>query len=676
MTENTVIHVPMLWEENFLDDFRIKNPSKKVGVITWTQDKINMRLQLLTSIRDQVDVILSEVLPGDFQDNLLNEEVEFFNEHYLYVPPKILKKNKKQNTILIILDKKVKNLFWNTIITNLGKIDLVKIIYIDANYDQYDELNKQLVKSEKIFLNCSNPHISTYSILHGLVNDKPFLIDNPQIVATRLWALGITGFNLHNQDSNDISLRARIQQILDLNTQTKINSANFDELDLDFKDINRFEKFSNSKNCRDILYNLKYKNFNELTKYSSIEFIQNRENKEINFKSRFNILFQINTLENSNINEKTRESVLLELIIYLLKSQNSKHNTTVIYELIKNFRLDTELTIKRLFSCSDIKSETENFCFIIAEIMYCMSLNLNLGKEKRKYYYKSAIILLENFLIHQNKHSLNKHLLDYISSDSSSKESFVKDQIELVYNAPKTFKAKKFAKLVNVLLIKYFDLVKDNRVELSDESLQERLVIALLIKIGLPPKVTYYQTIPELRNFPDLYNDIKLCLNLGFNSLVLIMSLRHELTWQEIKKKCDGLNKIHKSLLLLHCLDKFDTKILNDDLYQNYVPDQSKYGLSIHFSIQVIINKVLNKSLTPDLVNNIISHIDSLIPTNDLKAHAFSYFLAKSVGHNSLKKILLTCESENFMYYKINAFLNHITDGFHTRSNSSEISLL
>ena len=142
------------------------------------------------------------------------------------------------------------------------------------------------------------------------------------------------------------------------------------------------------------------------------------------------------------------------------------------------------------------------------------------------------------------------------------------------------------------------------------------------------------------------------------------MLLRHELTWQDIKKKCDGLNKIHKSLLLLHCLDKFDTEIINDDLYQNYEPDQSKYGLSIHFSIQVIINKVLNKSLEPDLVDNIMSHIDSLTPTNDLAAHAFSYFLAKSVGHKSLRDILLLCESENSMYYKVNTFLNHLTNGF------------
>ena len=91
---------PILWDENFIQNFKIENPSKKIGIIKWNQDENRMRLQLLSCIRNKVDVILSEVVPGDFEDNLLNSEFEYFCEHYLYIPPKVQKVIKKYLRII------------------------------------------------------------------------------------------------------------------------------------------------------------------------------------------------------------------------------------------------------------------------------------------------------------------------------------------------------------------------------------------------------------------------------------------------------------------------------------------------------------------------------------------------------------------------------------------------
>ena len=137
---------------------------------------------------------------------------------------------------------------------------------------------------------------------------------------------------------------------------------------------------------------MKHKNFEKITNYSTIKFTQDKENKETQLKSRFYILFRINILENSKINKKTRETVLLELIIYLLNSQiSSKHKITVVYELIKNYSLDIELTIKRILSCSEIENEIDNLCFMLAELLYYLSLNINIEKEKSNNFYENAI---------------------------------------------------------------------------------------------------------------------------------------------------------------------------------------------------------------------------------------------------------------------------------------------
>ena len=82
------------------------------------------------------------------------------------------------------------------------------------------------------------------------------MIDNIELVATRLWALGIGGFELVEQNTKDSSLRSKVQSILDLNLRTKIDTKVHFDINIDFKKITNFDKFSESFNCKNILYDL------------------------------------------------------------------------------------------------------------------------------------------------------------------------------------------------------------------------------------------------------------------------------------------------------------------------------------------------------------------------------------------------------------------------------------
>ena len=65
-----------------------------------------------------------------------------------------------------------------------------------------------------------------------------------------------------------------------------------------------------------------------------------------------------------------------------------------------------------------------------------------------------------------------------------------------------TPKAKKFAKLGNVFMIKYFDLIRDDSTESVDESFHERLFVGILYKLGIPPKELITKLFLKLENFP------------------------------------------------------------------------------------------------------------------------------------------------------------------------------
>ena len=68
-------------------------------------------------------------------------------------------------------------------------------------------------------------------------------MQTPEAVSTRLWALGVTGFETMDPHSKNISLRTRFKNLTDLNFLTSLNSSIFyGTFNLDFSEIKNFEK--------------------------------------------------------------------------------------------------------------------------------------------------------------------------------------------------------------------------------------------------------------------------------------------------------------------------------------------------------------------------------------------------------------------------------------------------
>ena len=249
------------------------------------------------------------------------------------------------------------------------------------------------------------------------------MIDNIELVATRLWALGIGGFELVEQNTKDSSLRSKVQSILDLNLRTKIDTKVHFDINIDFKKITNFDKFSESFNCKNILYDLNLDYVNKIDKYININ--QHNKNKDLNISfSRFYIYHFLSIFKNPNINKDVKYVIFEYIMNYLLNANYSKIIHAAFYELIRSFNIDPLLLIKYLTKLTESK-QLHNYCFIISEILYFNSLNESIENEKKDHFYKSAIILLES--LHNNNHkdkTKSKYLLNYLLLDFPSKKSF------------------------------------------------------------------------------------------------------------------------------------------------------------------------------------------------------------------------------------------------------------
>ena len=260
MTESTDKPKPLFWEKNFIENFRNNNANLNIGMIIWNKDASIIKSQIRKAMQDKADVLLSEILPDDLQDNLLDEEYDFFCEKYLYVPPHIEEsKQGKSNgdSILIILnntDERNQDLFWRTCLPLIEKLENTKVVYADDAAVLHKEITANLREFAKIYIDCDNPQMSILYVLNSLTSNIPIFMQTPETVSTRLWALGVTGFETKDPHSKNISLRTRFKNLTDLNFLTPLNSSIFSTFNLDFSEIKNFEKFHENSRIKDFLY--------------------------------------------------------------------------------------------------------------------------------------------------------------------------------------------------------------------------------------------------------------------------------------------------------------------------------------------------------------------------------------------------------------------------------------
>ena len=183
------------------------------------------------------------------------------------------------------------------------------------------------------------------------------------------------------------------------------------------------------------------------------------------------------------------------------------------------------------------------------------------------------------------------------------------------------------------------------------------IIFALSYRAGVCETEILFRTKENLQQFEPVKEELNKCLELGFETLALLITMREQLTWNQIEERSAGFTRLQKNFLHLHCLDSLDHRELFGKLIETNTDDLTKLELSVHFSILVLLAKSLNERLDQELHAQISSHINSLSSKDDVFAYAFAYFLAKSVNHQSIEEILLKSESQNILFHQINAFI-------------------
>ena len=226
-----------------------------------------------------------------------------------------------------------------------------------------------------------------YSIIYSIINDKYLMIDNIEKVASRLWASGITNFEIRKTVFEDDNLRSTIDKVLNLNTNFYITKENFCMQDFDLKVYNEYKLYTNSKYCKDFLYNFKYKRIDSIRHYSNIFYKHNTTNKKVDSYSRFKIFYLLNIAESSNINAKIKKIVLEKVLFYTMSFEWIKSINALFYELLNNYDHDIEKLIKSIINLivSNKLTTTNAYfnCLKLAEVLYHSSLNETIFFEKK-----------------------------------------------------------------------------------------------------------------------------------------------------------------------------------------------------------------------------------------------------------------------------------------------------
>ena len=58
---------------------------------------------------------------------------------------------------------------------------------------------------------------------------------------------------------------------------------------------------------------------------------------------------------------------------------------------------------------------------------------------------------------------------------------------------------------------------------------KHNLMQAICYKIGLHPEALYFKPVTTIKKLPNILDELHMYLNLGFNSLHLLVLMRHEL---------------------------------------------------------------------------------------------------------------------------------------------------
>ncbi|MFP6899621.1 MAG: hypothetical protein VCA36_01680, partial [Opitutales bacterium] len=142
--------VPRCWHPDFIDDYRQAHPDKQVAVLRWSPDDDVIIRQLVDAIESKANVILSELLPDELPERVLIKEHEYYEKHYVFVPPQFeteINPSPAQNTDgskpLLVFNSKTSKQFAIGNLSEKTSAHIVKVLETSEVINVIDVSNQQ-----------------------------------------------------------------------------------------------------------------------------------------------------------------------------------------------------------------------------------------------------------------------------------------------------------------------------------------------------------------------------------------------------------------------------------------------------------------------------------------------------------------------------------------------------
>jgi hypothetical protein len=243
---NTDLPTPILWDEKTITYFEEKNKSKKICTIVWHQDEAIISKQIDFAFENNVDVLLSELLPAELPFFISKEKIKFFRDKFIFLPPLIssqeIRKSKDDFTRIIFLNDESSECDFDISLLKIVKLksnDFYREVKVNYDNINLNDIFDKITNCSNILVNIKNPQLLTLILNHAINEDvKVKYINNHFIFAHRMALFGFF-INTKNQ-SNNHSIRAQFTYFISSNESILSKSVTLKVFDCNEQDSKKY----------------------------------------------------------------------------------------------------------------------------------------------------------------------------------------------------------------------------------------------------------------------------------------------------------------------------------------------------------------------------------------------------------------------------------------------------
>lgn len=629
---------PLFWSESLIDDFKNKNDSKKISTVVWEKEESIINEQVGYAYENNVDIVLSELLPSELPNTLSDNLIDFFRDRFVFVPPHTSQKN-----IQIPTDEKSSITYIND---NLSEEDetilllknltlngdtLFNVINVDYDNFSFDKIIQNVGNSENILINIKNPQfiIALIIKLHDFSKRIKY-IKNHFRFSHRLNLFSF--FTINNDLNHNQSIRSRFNFFNSTGDSVIKKSKKEPIFSLEFKDpLNYPFNESQQKHliCPVTEDNLKSFIDTPIPKRNSEDRFVPAISKE---EKRFFIHYIVSNKENKDqLSADFVCKCLEEVLLQNYHPNNYEFFSNIIS--ISPYLIEISIKIAKNLSAEDQKSEA--ITFLAETLIFANKFT------KFEYSLESKDLILKLF---RNQHKVIKlfyyYHADFIATEKSERLDFLNG----ILSDP-ALKKNSFNRLLKIIPF-YMDF-EDwssiiNHKKISDKDFNQ-LIRGYFLSHGVSPQKFIWSDDNYFCKILSEHNE-KLNFfheNRPFNSdLLNFIFIRKESSFYELLLKTD-YHQIDYDVYNLMFNSKInDTAISKAKEVNNINPSP------IHLFLNHFI-RILPYESDHKILNLQLSHIEATHPNNI----GIISFLCEKFSHPQAKDFSIYNEKINPLYH-------------------------